>query len=229
MQQPSISKNCPVCRRSIDGKKPVNNGANNRHAGGDGTDEGRRTERLFKHMTTLCEMKEKFIKELTLQLMNMSSSLELEDIELVKTILERNFKRLVISFKNEGNQFLSNNGSGDESSDSDQDSDYANSNFKPYQLKLTGEEIQTLGHYKIGEMELNIHSLLFSSPGSAEENLNSHNCLSHGFSIPSLNNQSAPKLKHMKMEIMGQLFRVYRSRKHLDFTSTRSYLKILAK
>lgn len=100
-------------------------------------------------------------------------------------------------------------------------------------LRIKNSELDTLGKSKLNELEILIDHFLFNQKTSTHKlNRKEPNSLSitgHAFSIPSVHSNAAPRLKHLKMEVMGQLFRVYRSKKHMDFTSTRSYLHILAK
>lgn len=223
MQQPEISKNCPVCRQSIETTKKQQDqrAAEIQQANANSTDEDRRTDRLLKHMTTLYQMKEKFISELQKQILKDSQSFQIEDFEMIKTILSRNFRSLVVSFK-EDNSILNDLDFGEEENS-------ISSSLESSVLKLSQNEIDSLGMGKIKELEMLIASILFSEPEKVTHSQNQLNSIGMGFSIPSMNSQTIPYLKHLKMEIMGQLFRVYRSRKHLDFTSTRSYLHILAK
>lgn len=53
MQQPSISKNCPVCRQSFDKEDEKKDKKNQNPKAKKTSDEDRRMERLMKHMNTL--------------------------------------------------------------------------------------------------------------------------------------------------------------------------------
>ena len=179
-------------------------------------------------------MKVDFIKELMIQIRQNSDYLEFEDYEMVEIILNRNFKRLIISFsQNTEFNFLSGSlKSMDLGDDGYGSEDHKDNELSDYKLKITKSEHQTLGKFKLIELEMLIEHFLFSKQKSVHtlnrSEPNTLNSIGHSFSIPVLNSNPVPKLKHLKMEIMGQLFRVYRSRKHLDFTSTRSYLNILS-
>jgi hypothetical protein len=65
MEQPMVSKNCPVCRQSIEQLKTAGGNELNPIIVPEKTsDDDRRTDRLIKHMETLVQMKDQFIMEL---------------------------------------------------------------------------------------------------------------------------------------------------------------------
>lgn len=85
-----------------------------------------------------------------------SQSFQIEDFEMIKTILSRNFRSLVVSFK-EDNSILNDLDFGEEENS-------ISSSLESSVLKLSQNEIDSLGMGKIKELEMLIASILFSEP-----------------------------------------------------------------
>jgi len=200
MQQPTTSKNCPVCRSSIvktdeDGDKTTTEKM---------TDEDRRTERLKLHLKNLKNKKISFLQKLTSGVENEWFNEKNIEIDTINQLLEENFENII--FFGKPKKFILDEKIPLEESKSviliDKDG------------KIDHESLKSLGDFLAGILtQKNFGSnFQFCSPevlrGEAEQSV--------GLDIVK-----------MKMDLMIHLYRVYRARKHLDFTATRCYYKVV--
>lgn len=208
MQQPSISKNCPVCRQSFDKEDEKKDKKNQNPKAKKTSDEDRRMERLMKHMNTLQELKLRFLESIYSEAMKELDVIEPLKVVVIKQIIQRNFKNLITP--GHSNLEMHKNAQGG--------------------IAVLDDELIFLGEYMVNRVKVVLQDLLFSCQTKNNQRNNTICCTGHGFSIPDISgtsNSSNQLLKSLKMEYLVQLIRVYRSKKHLDFTSTRSYLEML--
>lgn len=177
---------------------------NNQHDSNNQDDEQRRSDRLLKHMTTLCNMKQELIRELIKQMKKDSIYLEAQDFCRVEEILKRNVQKLVISFtktESEETSNLSNllNLSPETDFQQEVESLPLLDSISRFTMTILKSELDTLGIIKLQEIEALIQHYLFTQPIPKHQlnrtQPNSLSNFSHAFSIPTINSLAVPRVK----------------------------------